>query len=267
MPQLTNLNTFPYFDDFDESKKFHKVLFKPGQPVQARELTTIQSILQNQIEKFGNHVFKDGSVVIPGTLAIRPGSVAYELERSFNGLDVKEYIKSFLGKTIVGEDSGVKASVEYVDGYHIFVNFTSAGTDKEIDSFEVGETLITVDTVAITDSAISSFNAGSKIATINEVEDGCIARITDGVFYLRGNFVNVDQQTITVSLYEGEPTCKLGFSVQETLVTAYDDETLYDNSQGFANYAAPGADRIKIEAKLKPINIAVIETAIVIRVA
>jgi hypothetical protein len=68
MPQITNLNTFPYFDDFDRSKSFYKVLFKPGQPVQARELTTIQSILQNQIEEFGNHTFKEGSVVIPGTL-------------------------------------------------------------------------------------------------------------------------------------------------------------------------------------------------------
>ena len=50
MPQKTNLNTNPYYDDFSQSKNFHKVLFKPGFPVQARELTTIQSILQNQIE-------------------------------------------------------------------------------------------------------------------------------------------------------------------------------------------------------------------------
>ena len=51
MPQQTNLNVAPYFDDFDASSDYHKVLFKPGYPVQARELTTLQSILQNQIEK------------------------------------------------------------------------------------------------------------------------------------------------------------------------------------------------------------------------
>ena len=45
MPQQTNLNVSPYFDDFSEDKNFHKVLFKPGFPVQARELTTLQSIL------------------------------------------------------------------------------------------------------------------------------------------------------------------------------------------------------------------------------
>ena len=51
MPQKTNLNVSPYFDDFEESKNYQKVLFKPGSPVQARELTTLQTILQNQIEK------------------------------------------------------------------------------------------------------------------------------------------------------------------------------------------------------------------------
>ena len=68
MPQETNLNVSPYFDDFDIDKNYFKVLFKPGYPVQARELTTLQSILQNQIEQFGSHTFKEGSVVIPGNL-------------------------------------------------------------------------------------------------------------------------------------------------------------------------------------------------------
>ena len=66
MPQKTNLNISPYFDDFDKNDNFYKVLFKPGFPVQARELTTLQSILQNQVESFGSHMFKEGSMVIPG---------------------------------------------------------------------------------------------------------------------------------------------------------------------------------------------------------
>ena len=43
----------PYFDDFDEAKRFLKVLFRPGRPLQSRELAQVQSILQNQIERFG----------------------------------------------------------------------------------------------------------------------------------------------------------------------------------------------------------------------
>ena len=68
MAQKTNLNISPYYDDFDEDKNFYKVLFKPGFPVQARELTTLQSILQNQIESFGSNIFKEGSMVIPGSI-------------------------------------------------------------------------------------------------------------------------------------------------------------------------------------------------------
>ena len=61
MPQEINLNVAPYFDDFNAKDNYCKILFKPGLPVQARELTGIQSVLQNQIEKFGQHIFKDGS--------------------------------------------------------------------------------------------------------------------------------------------------------------------------------------------------------------
>ena len=68
MSQKTNLNVSPYYDDFDANQNFYRVLFRPGFPVQSRELTTLQSILQNQIESFGNNIFKDGSVVIPGNI-------------------------------------------------------------------------------------------------------------------------------------------------------------------------------------------------------
>mgnify|MGYP003137196101 FL=1 len=66
MSQETNLNVAPYFDDFNANNDYYKVLFKPAYPVQARELNNLQSILQNQIEKFGQHFFKEGSKVIPG---------------------------------------------------------------------------------------------------------------------------------------------------------------------------------------------------------
>ena len=68
MPQKTNLNISPYYDDFDKDNNFYKVLFKPGHPVQARELTTLQTMLQEQVSSFGSHIFKEGSMVIPGSL-------------------------------------------------------------------------------------------------------------------------------------------------------------------------------------------------------
>ena len=50
----TNFNVAPFYDDFDETKNFHRILFRPGLAVQARELTQMQTILQNQIDRFGD---------------------------------------------------------------------------------------------------------------------------------------------------------------------------------------------------------------------
>lgn len=61
--QDTLLNQSPYWDDFDEGKNYHRVLFRPGVAVQARELTQLQTILQNQIERFGENIFKVGTVI------------------------------------------------------------------------------------------------------------------------------------------------------------------------------------------------------------
>ena len=64
MAQNTNLNVTPYYDDFNKDKNFYRVLFRPGFPIQARELTTMQSIMQNQVERRCSHLFKDGAMVI-----------------------------------------------------------------------------------------------------------------------------------------------------------------------------------------------------------
>ena len=57
MPEQTNLNVAPFFDDFKEENNFTRTLFRPGFAIQARELTQLQSVLQNQIERHGNHIF------------------------------------------------------------------------------------------------------------------------------------------------------------------------------------------------------------------
>ena len=70
MPSPTDFNLSPYYDDFNESKKFHRILFRPSFAVQARELTQSQTLLQNQIEKVSDHLFKQGAMVIPGQVSI-----------------------------------------------------------------------------------------------------------------------------------------------------------------------------------------------------
>ena len=83
--QKTDLNVSPYYDDFDPTDNFHRVLFRPGKTsVQARELTTLQSILQNQVERNGRHFFKEGSMIIPRQISFTTTYYAIKLQSTFN---------------------------------------------------------------------------------------------------------------------------------------------------------------------------------------
>ena len=114
MPQQTNLDVSPYFDDYNPADDFYRVLFKPGYPVQARELTTLQSILQNQIEKFGQHFFKDGAKVIPGNTSYNNDYRGVQLNNLYQGIPVAAYADQLVGTKITGESSGVTAVVNKV---------------------------------------------------------------------------------------------------------------------------------------------------------
>ena len=151
MPQKTNLNINPFFDDFDKNDNFYRVLFKPGFPVQARELTQLQSILQNQIESFGSHIFKEGSMVIPGNINYNAEYNSVKINPDHLGIDVTVYTKQLHGKKLRGQSSGVEAIVddcffptdgpEYTD-VTLYVNYVTSGEDNEVSSFEDGEILI-----------------------------------------------------------------------------------------------------------------------------
>ena len=111
MPQKTNLNISPYYDDFDKENNYYKVLFKPGQPVQARELTTAQSILQNQIESFGSHVFKEGSMVVPGNINVDTDYHSVRIESDHLGIPVSLYADELKGVKLKGQTSGIIVTV------------------------------------------------------------------------------------------------------------------------------------------------------------
>ena len=102
MAQKTDLNVSPYYDDFDVNDNFHRVLFRPGFAVQARELTTLQSILQNQVERHGQHTFKEGTVIVPGQISISNAYTSIQLASQFGGEDVvpSQYFNSTTPVTI-----------------------------------------------------------------------------------------------------------------------------------------------------------------------
>ena len=59
--------------------------------------------------------------------------------------------------------------------------------------------------------------------------------------------LQVQDETILLSQYgQMTPSARIGLRIEEDIINADEDETLADNSKGFNNYAAPGADRLKI---------------------
>ena len=118
MPQKTNLNISPYYDDFNKDDNFYKVLFKPGFPVQARELTGLQSLLQNQVESFGKHIFKEGSMVIPGNIELDRSYFSAKVNDTHLGIDVSIYLNNILannggkGTRVRGRTSGIVATIK-----------------------------------------------------------------------------------------------------------------------------------------------------------
>ena len=103
MPSPTDFNLSPYFDDFNESKKFHRILFRPSFAVQARELTQSQTILQNQVERISDHIFKQGAMVIPGQVSIDTDYTSIKLtSKSAASLDTYNNT-TLTGNRILGE--------------------------------------------------------------------------------------------------------------------------------------------------------------------
>ena len=149
MAQLTNLNVSPYFDDFDPNDNYYRVLFKPGYPVQARELTGLQSILQNQIEKFGQHFFKEGAKVIPGNTAYTQDYFGIELNNTHLSVPVSYYADQLVGRRIIGLVSGVTAIVDKVllpedserGNLTLYISYLSTGINEDQKLFTDGELL------------------------------------------------------------------------------------------------------------------------------
>ncbi len=268
MVSTIDFNVSPYFDDFDPDKKFLRHLFRPGFAVQARELTQIQSILQNQIERFGSHIFEDGSKVLGADIAdqnikflrvepdfdLGPGAVSLDLT-------------DFIGFEIVSDtDANLKATVFHAievtgdDPYVIFfIEYTStgAGGTNEFQSTDV--VFSTKDTPATALRAtVKDVAVDSDIAITG---DAIMASIDDGIFFIDGFFALTDAQRVVpfrpavaadapvplnARLFTGI-NARIGFDISKDIVTSNDDSSLLDPAFGSPNANAPGADRFRIQ--------------------
>jgi hypothetical protein len=258
MSQITNLNVSPYNDDFSKDKNFHKVLFRPGFPVQARELTTLQSVLQNQIENIGQHFFKDGGMVIPGQLSYDLQCHAVLVQSSFLGAEVETYrdqlneielygIKSGVGAKVLFSISATESDKKFIT---IYVKYISTGQDNVTRRFDDNEELYANVDINIGGRIVESGSPILKLIPRNARFIGSCAYINNGVYFIRGYFVDVPTQRILLDQYSNEPSYKIGFDISESIITPEDDESLNDNAFGSSNYNAPGAHRFRIRCTL-----------------
>lgn len=259
MSRLT-FNRQPYFDDYSSSKNFMKVLFRPGRPVQTRELNQIQSIFQNQIERFANHIFKNGSRVSAARAAL--SAKAYVRLKEISPwdsatVDLSPYPD---GMTVIGMTSGITArlvktvNAEFGDPPTIYVVYTGVSIDGETHYFIPGEVLRFYDTNNVPVYSVTVRCPGcvgsAETDTIPVTGVGQIFYIDEGIFYYEGMFIENSSQNVIVSKYGEDANCKIGFDFVQTILTSNDDSTLLDNALGYPNLTAPGADRYQVELSL-----------------
>jgi hypothetical protein len=279
MVQKTDLNVSPYYDDFDETDNFSRVLFRPGFAIQARELTQLQSTFQNQIEKFGSHVFAEGAMVIPGNTELNLNYYSLKLASTFASetVDPSQYFNSTTPVTLTGETSGVTAVVigfdvaTTTDQPTLYLRYLATGTDNVTAFFADGENIsansgITHTTsyssnIASATTFTSSFSAAAGSSSANLLSStgpasrkGSALVIQAGVYYIRGMFVTCSEETFVLDKYSDIPSYRVGFTISETLVTPESDTTLLDNSTGSSNFAAKGAHRLQISLALSKLD-------------
>jgi hypothetical protein len=237
-------NEAPYYDDFDETKKFYKIMFKPGYAVQTRELNQLQSILQGQIKTHGKHIFKEGSMVIPGNSSV-------DTDASFVKFVAGTVLPSTLvGKTLTGGTSGVTAlvikvgsSTNSADLPTLYVKYTNSGSSNQ-KVFSNGESISDGYTAVLRTTAAADATGF-----------GSLASVESGFYFIKDTFVYVASQTVELDKYSNTPSYKIGLEASEKFLDSEEDVSLLDNAQGVFNYNAPGADRYQINLILTKKNV------------
>lgn len=210
----SKLKTFsqrPYYDDFDISKKFSQILFRPGMAIQARELTQLQTILQDQIARMGSHFFDNGAKIIGGETSIKEKIEYIKLPNTITGLpstSTHEYVGGTITNGTLSANIVHYVAATISDPATIYVEYTSA--DAHIQSFS--STLvhkIVVDSHGINYTTVPS-------VTINGDGAGATA---DAVVVANG----VDKINITNngSGYTSAPTVLIGGVGTGAAATAY----------------------------------------------
>jgi hypothetical protein len=275
-PSLFNVN--PYYDDYDEDKQFLRVLFRPGFGLQARELTQVQTILQTQVQRFGDHIFENGSKVVGGE--VNDQDVKFLRIKNITG--TSSVTAAFEDATIFNHagTTGQKAKVIKVleattsDNFSIlFYKELNGNTGAHGEVGFTTDNVLTAtasnDNTATVQFTITGHVAAGPTITGTSIGTAKLVGTNPGIRYVDGYFVKSLQQQIPLFLEDSasvrvfdDLTTKVGYNVKKTIVSSTDDSSLTDPANGFYNYAAPGADRFKVDLELSNISFDPSSTAV-----
>lgn len=253
---IKTYNVAPYYDDYDETKNYQRILFRPSVSVQTRELTQLQTALQAQIDRFGRHIFKDGSAAIGGLASLDSGFAYIKCETTFTNAgasytsDTAGRRAAVIGKVITGGTSGVTATVLAVtataspDPLTLFVKYTKAGTNTTTLVFAPEEVL------TANDSGVTLFKVKATASGVLPTGLGTRVSVNEGVFFVSGNFVFTPAESLILEKYTTNVNARVVYKVLEQVVTSSTDSTLTDNAAGSPNASAPGAHRYQITLTL-----------------
>lgn len=238
-----------YRDDFRDSDGYYRILFNSGRSLQARELTQMQTIIQEQIKRFGNNQFKEGAAVNPTEKILNN---AYEFVKlNTSSLTLPANTTPLIGTTFTGSSSTVTAKVIEIlpaaDGdpatmYVAYTNSPAGQAGAVAVRFSPGEQI----TNGVNTLAVQTTNTDTDKA----VGRGTRYSVGEGIYYTQGFFVFTESQSTIVSKYRDDPTEVIGYRIVEETVDVDDDRRLYDNQGLLLNTSAPGADRYKITLSL-----------------
>ena len=260
---MLNFNVDPYYDDFDPNNHYHRILFRPGRAVQARELTQSQTILQDQISKFANHIFKQNTPVTGGQVTVNTKAIYLKLNATYNDNDITA--SDFLNQVVVDGTGTIFAKVIATEEATSSDSPTLIVTYLSGRQFSAGDVIYSADTSSVAQLTATNFTGLSTTASISEgvfyIVNGYSYSDTqneDGTYsrYSIGNFVSVQPQTIIVQKYGNTPTKRIGLSISEYISDYVTDPNLLDPAVGATNYQAPGADRYTITLTLDTKDIA-----------
>jgi hypothetical protein len=258
MPLSANLNVSPYFDDYNEDKQYYRVLFKPQVAVQARELNQVQSILQNQIERFGNWAFQNGDIVSGCTIIDIP-SLPFIRLQDFQTNGASFDVTSLVNTQVVSATSNLTARVfvansglvtNYPNTNIVYVQYVNTGNTNNtaVVTYSNNETLnfysIPSNGTPIVSVNVYATSNGTQAPTGNAHG----ISVSEGIVFINGVFAKIVTPTFGIvnnfGTYAGNNV--VGFKLSANNITENQDSTLYDNALGYSNENAPGAHRLKL---------------------